>query len=61
MKKVVRRPRRITSVNTRCVPVDTHAQFKAYCARRGYTLQAAIIALMKKAAREDLVLPDARK
>jgi hypothetical protein len=48
-------------MNTRQVPVDTHAQFKAYVARRGYTMQAAIIALMRKAVKENMVLPEARK
>lgn len=53
--------RRITTMHTRDVPVDAKAQFKSYCARRGYTMEAAIIALMKKAARDDMPLPDARK
>lgn len=53
--------RRITTVHTRGVPVDAKAQFKAYCARRGYTMGGAVIALMKKAARDDMPLPEARK
>jgi plasmid stability protein len=52
---------RNTSIHTRNVPADTKAQFKAFCARRGYTMEAAIIALLRKAAREDRTLPDARK
>ena len=53
--------KRVTTVNTREVPVDVKAQFKSYCARRGYPMGAAIIALMKKAAQEDMSLPEARK
>ena len=55
------RPRRYTRMNTRKMPVDTLCQFKAYCARRGYTMQAAIIALMRKSVRDDTPLPEARK
>lgn len=51
---------RTTSVNTRNVPVDVRSQFKAFCARRGYTMEAAIIALMRKSIREDTRLPEAR-
>ena len=54
------RPRK-TSIHTRNVHPDTKAQFKAYCARRGYTMEKAVIALMKKAMREDIPLPGARK
>lgn len=57
----LRKYRRLTSMNTRKIPMDTLAQFKAYCARRGYTMQAAIIALMRKAVEEDTMLPEARK
>ena len=53
--------KRFTTVHTRDVPVDTKAQFKAYCARRGYTMGAAIIALMRRAAQDDIPLPTARK
>lgn len=52
---------RLTSVNTRNVPKAVRDQFKAYCARRGYTMEQAIIALMKKATMEDITLPEARK
>lgn len=52
--------RMTTNVNTRNVPVAVRDGFKAYCAARGYTMEAAVIALMKKAAAEDIVLPDAR-
>ncbi len=51
---------RVTSVNTRNVPVDVRAQFKAYCARHGYSMENAVIALMRKATYEDTTLPEAR-
>ena len=51
---------RVTSVNTRNVPIDVRAQFKAYCARRGYSMEAAVIALMRKCIYEDITLPGAR-
>ena len=54
------RPRK-TSVHTRNVPIDLRAQFKAFCARRGYTMERAVIALMRMAVHKDLPLPDARK
>ena len=57
----IRPCRDVMCVNTRNVPKATRDAFKAYCARRGYTMEKATIALMKKAAKEDLVLPDARK
>lgn len=60
MKKKFRQLR-LTTVHTRNVPLDAKAQFKAYCARRGYTMEAAVIALIKKAAREDTPLPEARE
>lgn len=53
--------RDLISMNTRNVPKSVHAAFKAYCAGRGYTMENTIIALMKKAAAEDLTLPGARK
>lgn len=58
---VLRPKRRSTAVLTRNVPIAVRDIFKAYCARRGYTMEAAIIALMKKAATGDMTLPDARK
>ncbi len=50
-----------TTMNTRNVPTHLKAQFKAYCARRDYTMESAIIALMRKAADTDMRLPEARK
>lgn len=49
-----------TNINTRNVPPAVRTLFKAYCARRGYTMEAAAIALFKKAIKEDLILPEAR-
>ena len=49
------------SLNTRNVPRATRDAFKSYCASRGYTMEAAIVAMMKRAIREDLKLPEARK
>lgn len=54
-------PRRVASIYTRNVPRDTRDQFKAWCARRGYTMEKAIAALLKKAVLEDKPLPEARK
>jgi len=54
------RPRK-TTIHTRNVPVDAKAQFKAYCARRGYTMESAIIAMIKEAATKDKPIPEARK
>ena len=36
----------------RRIPVDVKAQFKAWCAARGITLQDGIIRLMRQAIRE---------
>jgi len=52
---------RYTTLNIRNVPVDTKAQFKAYCARRGYTMEAAVGALLRKAVAQDMTLPEARR
>lgn len=51
----------LCSVNTRNVPKATRDRFKAYCAGRGYTMERAIIALMKMAACKNMPLPEARK
>ncbi len=49
------------ALNTRNVPESTKSQFKAYCARRGYTMEGAIIALMRECIATDRALPDARR
>lgn len=59
--KYVRPCKQFAVVNIRRVPCAVRDRFKAYCAARGYTMQDAIIALMKKASSEDKPLPDARK
>lgn len=51
--------KRVT-VNTRDVPAHVRDRFKAYCARRGYTMQEAIQALMIKAEQTNMRL-DIRK
>ena len=48
-----------TTMHTRNVPIFVKAQFKAYCATFGYTMEDAIIALMKQATREQKPLTDA--
>jgi len=50
-----------TSIYTRNIPLPLKAQFKAYCARRGYTMEGAVMSLLRKAVREDLFLVDAHK
>jgi len=51
----------MTGVHVRNVPVVTKAMFKSYCASRGYTMQAAVIALLRRAVNENMALPEARK
>lgn len=58
MRKI---PRRTTSLHTRNVPTDLKAQFKAYCAKRGYTMELAIIALLRRTINNNTCLPEARK
>lgn len=52
---------RTTPMNTREVPIALRDKFKAYCARRGYTMQGAVIALMRMAVNDDMKLTDAKK
>ncbi len=54
-------PARTTTLHTRNVPVDLKAHFKAYCARRDYTMEDAVIELLKKAVQNDMKLPGASK
>ena len=56
-----RKGQHLTTLHTRNVPEPTKAQFKAWCARKGYTMESAIIALMREAVREDRTVPEARK
>ena len=49
-----------TTLHTRNVPPNLKAQFKAWCARRGYTMENTIIAMMRKAIDEDKPIPEAR-
>jgi len=39
-----------STINLREVPEDVKAEFKAACARRGVTMQARLIELMRKDA-----------
>lgn len=49
--------KRKTTLNIRNVPVDVKSQFKSYCAKHGYTIQEAVITLLKYSARQDITLP----
>ena len=49
--------KRTTTLNIRNVPIDVKSQFKAYCARHGYTMEEAVITLLKYSARQDITLP----
>ena len=59
MKKTPKRE--CVSLNIRSLSEGVRAQFKAYCARRGYSMERAVIALMKKATRNDMTLEHARR
>lgn len=50
-----------TTLHTRNVPKHLKAQFKAWCARRGYTMESTIIALMRQAIENDRPIPKARR
>lgn len=52
-----KKPERLTTLNIRNVPVDVKSQFKAYCARHGYTMEESVITLLKYSARQDIILP----
>lgn len=43
------------------VPIAIHGAFKGYCARRGYNMRAALIALMVDAAKENRPLRSAQR
>lgn len=60
-KGSARANRNLVALNTRNVPESTKSQFKAYCAKRGYTMEAAIIALMRECINTDKPLPEARR
>jgi hypothetical protein len=46
-----------TTWHCRAVPPHLKAQFKAWCARRGYTMEAAVMACMARAVAEDRAIP----
>ena len=52
---------RFTTSHLRNIPVDVKAQFKAYCARRGYSMQDAVVVIMKKVVAGDVSLPGVGK
>lgn len=52
MAKRLPRERR-TTLHTRNMPTDLKANFKAYCVRRGYSMEAAIRQLMRDAVATD--------
>jgi plasmid stability protein len=43
----------VTTLHIRQLPAAVHATFKAYCARRGYTMQAAAAELLRQAATDN--------
>jgi plasmid stability protein len=47
----------LCSVNVRAVPKHLRDQFKAYAARRNYTMQAAVQELMRQAVANNTKLP----
>lgn len=49
------------SIYTRNIPPRLKAQFKAWCARKGYTMEGAVMSLLRKAVCEDPFLVDAHK
>ena len=50
-----------TSIYTRNVPPTLKTQFKAWCATKGYTMEAAVVALLQKAVYENPTLFKAHK
>lgn len=48
------------ALNTRRVPTKLLLAFREYCARKGYTQQGAVIALIREAVREDRNLANYR-
>lgn len=43
----------VTTLHIRQLPAAVHATFKAYCARRGYTMQAAAAELLRQAVADN--------
>jgi len=54
-------PHRITSLHVRNVPVDVKAAFKAYCAARGYTMEGAVVTMMREAINTNRAIPVPRR
>lgn len=51
--------RPIGVLNIRSMPLDLRDQFKAWCAKRGYSMERAIICLVYRAIKENKPLPGA--
>lgn len=45
-----------TDINLRDVPKSVTDLFKAHCAERGFTMRAAVVALMRRTVTEGLTL-----
>lgn len=50
-----------TTLHTRNVPPHLKTQFKAWCVKRGYTMEAVIVACMRRVLEEDKSIPAARR
>ena len=49
----MKKQKHITTLHVRNMPPDLKARFKAYCAKRGYSMEAAVRQLMRDAVRLD--------
>lgn len=49
------------AVNIRGVSPALRDSFKAHCAAHGYTMGDALVALMRRAVRDNMSLPEARR
>lgn len=49
-----------TTLHTRNVPPNLKAAFKAWCAKRGYTMENTVIAMMDLVIKNDRPIPQAR-
>lgn len=50
------KPKRTCSLLFNHVPIDTKAQFKAWCAKRGVSMKQQILHMMKEAIRTDAAI-----
>lgn len=49
----LKKPRRTTPMMIKSIPIDVKAQFKAWCAKRGITMQNHIVFLMRQTINSD--------